>query len=93
MQATIRAATARPDYSVEIEWADGSRSVVDFAATIRKGGVFEPLADRSFFVERLTVGGGGDWLSWPGDLDFLADSLWYRSHPEAEVEETSAARR
>jgi hypothetical protein len=93
MRATIKTATAHPDHTVEIEWGDGSRSVVDFAPTIRKGGVFSVLADRSFFTGRLSVGGGGDWLSWPGDLDFSADSLWYRSHPEAEIEEASAARR
>jgi hypothetical protein len=93
MQATIKRATARNDYKVEIDWADGSRSTVDFASTIRKGGVFAPLADGEFFVSRLTVGDAGDWLSWPGDLDFSADSLWYRSHPDAEIEEASAARR
>ena len=85
MFAAIRAAEARSDYTVEIEWGDGSRSVVDFAATIEKGGVFAVLADKDFFVEGLSLGDDGDWLAWPGKIDFSADSLWYRSHPEEEV--------
>ncbi|MEX0815335.1 MAG: DUF2442 domain-containing protein [Dongiaceae bacterium] len=92
MEATIKSARARPDFTVEIEWADGSRSVVDFTATIRKGGVFTRLADPDFFSRKLTVGGEGDWLSWPGDLDFSADSLWYRSHPSEEIADKAAFR-
>ena len=89
MLATIKAAKARPDHTVEIEWGDGSRSVVDFAPTITKGGVFAALADMDFFVTRLSIGDDGDWLSWPGDLDFSADSLWFRSHPDQEVGEVA----
>lgn len=85
MIAAIRAAKACSDYTVEIEWVDGSRSVVEFTATIEKGGVFAVLADTDFFVERLSVGDNGDWLAWPGGIDFSADSLWYHSHPEEEV--------
>ena len=92
MFATIEEAEARPDYKVEIHWGDSSRSVVDFAPTIRKGGVFAALADKEIFVGRLSVGGDGDWLSWPGDIDFSADSLWYRSHPDQEVDEVAAAK-
>ncbi|MFQ5954392.1 MAG: DUF2442 domain-containing protein [Kiloniellales bacterium] len=83
---------ARPDFTVEIEWGDGSRSVVDFAATIDKGGVFAALGDKDFFVKRLSIGGDGDWLSWPGEPDFSSDSLWYRSHPDEEVGEVTAGR-
>ncbi len=92
MFATIKRAEARPDYTVEIEWGDGSHSIVDFAPTIKIGGVFAALADRDFFVNRLSIGGDGDWLSWPDELDFSADSLWYRSHPDQEVDEATAGR-
>ncbi len=90
MFAAIGAAEARSDDTAEIDWGDGSRSVVDFAATIEKGGVFVVLADKDFFVEGLSVGDDGDWLAWPGDIDFSADSLWYRSHPEEEVGDAAA---
>lgn len=90
MLATIKSAKARPDYTVEIEWSDGSRSVMDFAPTIAKGGVFATLADKDFFVHRLSIGDDGDWLSWPGDIDFSADSLWYRCNPGREADATAA---
>ena len=91
MFATIKSATAKSDHTVEITWENGTRSVVDFTLTIRKGGLFARLEDVDFFVNELGVGGDGDWLEWPGDLDFSADSLWYRTHPEEEIPEISAA--
>ena len=91
MFASIKAARARPDQTVEIEWGDGSLSVVDFAPTIEKGGVFAALGDRDFFVGKLSLGGDGDWLTWPGEIDFSADSLWYRSHPDQDIEEEATA--
>ncbi len=90
MLATIKTAQARSDYTVEIEWGDDSRSIVDFAATIEKGGVFAALADKDFFVNGVSVGDDGDWLSWPGELDFSSDSLWVRSHPDEKVGEAAA---
>ena len=91
MFKTIKSAQAGPDYTVEIEWEDGSRSVVDFASTVKKGGVFSALADKEFFINGLSVGGDGVWLTWPGELDFSADSLWHRCHPDQETDEISAA--
>mgnify|MGYP000146199358 CR=1 FL=1 len=90
MFSTIKSATAKPDHIVEITWTDGGRSLVDFAPTIKKGGVFACLEDADFFVNGLEVGGDGDWMGWPDDLDFSADSLWRRSHPDEDVPEISA---
>lgn len=81
MMHRIRKARARPDFTVEIEWDDGSRSVAGFADIVGEG-VAKALADPSYFVDRMAVGGNGDWLSWPDDVDFSADSLWYKAHPE-----------
>jgi hypothetical protein len=92
MNWTIKAAQAHGDFTVEINWADGSRSVVDFSSTVGKGGVFERMRDPDFFVARMRVGGEGDWLEWPGDLQFSADSLWYRSHPSEDIPEMAATR-
>ena len=90
MFATIKSATAKPDHTVEITWGDGARSVVDFTSTIGKGGLFARLGDTDFLVNEMKIGGDGDWLGWPDDLDFSADSLWYRSHPDQEIPEISA---
>lgn len=78
----IASAKARPDFTVEIVWDDGTRSVARFADIIARGGVAKPLADPSFFVERMAIGGIGDWLSWPDEVEFSADGLWYKAFPE-----------
>lgn len=86
MMPVIRRVQARPDFSVEIQWEDGETSVVSFRATIAKGGKFAQLGEWEFFA-RVEVGEDGDSIEWPGEIDFGADSLWYRAHPEAPIEE------
>ena len=44
------------------------------------------MADPEFF-SKVEVGEDGDCITWPGELDFGADSLWYRAHPDAPIEE------
>ena len=86
MLPTIQNAKPLPDACVEIHWADGSVSVIPFNDVIAKGGLFSQLADPDFFA-KVKVGDYGDCITWPGELDFGADSLWYRAHPDAAIEE------
>ena len=86
MMPVIRQVRARPDFSVEILWQDGETSVVSFRDTIAKAAKFAQLGDWDFFA-RVEVGEDGDSILWPGELDFGADSFWYRAHPEAAIEE------
>jgi hypothetical protein len=86
MMPIIRSAKARPDSEVEIEWDEGGISIISFHETIAKGGVFAPLADPEFFG-KVTVADEGHCITWPGELDFGADALWYRAHPDATIEE------
>jgi hypothetical protein len=86
MMPVIRRVQAKPDFSVEIQWQDGETSIVSFRDTIAKGGRFAQLSDSDFFA-RVEVGEDGDCIVWPGELDFGADSLWYRAHPDAPGEE------
>ena len=44
-----------PDYTVYAYFSDGSIKRYDMKPLIAKGGVFEPLKDKSFFSGRLTV--------------------------------------
>jgi len=53
---------------------------------LTKGGKFAQLGEWELFA-RVEVGEDGDSIESPGELDFGADSLWYRAHPEAPVEE------
>lgn len=78
----IATAKANPDHTIEIQWQHGPTSVVDFKPTIAKGGVFTPMADPEFFVDRMYVADDGYYLGWPEEIDFSADSLWYRTHPD-----------
>lgn len=74
-------AEPQPDFTVMIRWDDGSTSVADFRSIVGIG-VAADMADANYFVTRMALGGEGDWLSWPGEVDFSADSLWYKAHPD-----------
>jgi hypothetical protein len=91
MSHRIKAALAKPDFSVQIEWQDGSSDTIDFKPIIARGGVMNRLADPEFFVNALQVEADGYALGWPttpdrpdevGGIDFSAASLWYRAHPD-----------
>lgn len=74
-------AKARPDYSVEVVWDDGSASTVSFAELVGHG-VCTAMVDAAYFVDRVSIADEGYVLSWPNDVEFSADSLWYKSHPD-----------
>jgi hypothetical protein len=64
-----------PGYKLDLAYADGSHSIVDFLPRIQRGGVFAPLQDPAFF-NQVSIAEDGRTIEWPGDLDFCADSLW-----------------
>ena len=43
------------DYTVYAYFSDGSIKKLDMKPVIAKGGVFDPLKDKAFFANRLTV--------------------------------------
>ncbi len=83
MQHRIAAATANPDFTVELRFANGRAATVDLREFVATGEVTKPLRrDPGLFVEGLRLGGDGTWLSWPGEVKIDADALWYQAHPE-----------
>ena len=79
----IKRATPHADFTVAIEWADGSVSKVDFRPEIARGGELASLAEPAVFLHRLFVQWAGDSLAWEtpsGLIDFHADELWQRSN-------------
>ena len=91
MMPRIARAIAQPDTSVRVEWTDGSIDVIDFKPIVAHGGVMAALADRAFFVSGMQVDAEGYSLGWPstpaspaevGGIDFSAQGLWYRAHPD-----------
>jgi len=80
---SIARATPRSDFSVAIEWTDGTSSRIDFRPEIVKGGALSQLGEPALFLHRLFVQSAGNSLAWEtpsGLIDFHADELWQRAH-------------
>jgi hypothetical protein len=83
---SIARATPRSDFTVTIEWTDGTKSVVDFRPEIVRGGALAHLQEPALFLHRLFVQSAGGSLAWEtpsGLLDFHADELWKRTHTKS----------
>lgn len=82
MQHRISSATAHSNGTVTLTWDGGEIGTVDFAPNIERGGVCAPMADPDFFVAKIRVADQGCVLAWSDEIEFSADSLWYRLHPD-----------
>ncbi len=83
---SIARATPRPDFSVEVEWRDGSSSRIDFRPEIARGGALTHLGEPAVFLHRLFVQSSGESLAWEtpaGLVDFHAEELWRRTHAKS----------
>ena len=79
----IARAAPRRDFTVDIEWTDGSRSTVDLKPEIARGGVLTDLGEPAVFQRRMFLHAEGESLAWEvfGQfVDFHADNLWAASH-------------
>jgi hypothetical protein len=86
----IVTATANADYSVDIAWDDGTNSHVSFASSVGRG-VCAPMKNVDYFVGNMAIGEDGFALAWPNEVEFSADSLWYKAHPDDKRREIEAA--
>ena len=91
MMPRIAKATADPNYLLRIEWPDGCTDVIDFKPIIAQGSVMTALADATFSATGFSVDPDGYSLGWSstpgaadevGGIDFSAQGLWCRVHPE-----------
>jgi hypothetical protein len=91
MMPRIAKATGLPNFQLRVEWQDARSDILDFKPIIAQGGVMNALSDPVFFTERLVVDRDGYALGWPttpaapeevGGIDFSAQGLWYRAHPD-----------
>ena len=83
---SIARAAPRSDFTVVIEWSDGSKSVVDFRPDIAKGEALSYLREPAVFLHRLFVQSEGQSLAWEtpsGLIDFHVDELWQRAHSKS----------
>ena len=79
----ITKATPAQNKIVNIEFTDNTIYSFDLKPFIKKGNVFEVLEDDSIF-NKVKIGENGRSLEFPNELDFCADSLWLKAHPESE---------
>lgn len=77
----IKEVTVEENYKLSIVYENGSSVAVDFTPIIHKGGIFTQLSDRNFFAQ-VAIGQNGRHLQWPDEIEFCADALWLKSHPE-----------
>jgi hypothetical protein len=76
MHPRITRALAVGDFRLALDFADGSRGVVDLAPLISgRGGVFQPLQDPAFF-SRVAVDLDAGTVIWPNGVDLDPDVLY-----------------
>tara|TARA_R110002020_G_scaffold371615_2_gene583189 strand:- start:1819 stop:2082 length:264 start_codon:yes stop_codon:yes gene_type:complete len=65
-----------PDYTLEVEFADGVRGTVRMAGMIKAddAGVFAALRDIAIFMQAFISAYGA--VTWPGELDLAPDAMY-----------------
>jgi Protein of unknown function (DUF2442) len=77
----IASAIADPQtHTVRLTWRNGAITTAQFGRLVGQG-VFEAFRDPAFFA-KVDIRRNGRVLTWPGELDFCADALWFEAHPE-----------
>ncbi len=71
------------DYTVELEFGNGERRVVDLARYLQGEGVFASALEPDIFSKMFIEEGGG--LAWPSGVDMCPNML-YHNLPPASVE-------
>jgi hypothetical protein len=60
---------------LDVVWADGRRTRIDFGDPIARLRVFAPLEDQAFFAKVRVINDG--WaIAWSDEIDYSADALW-----------------
>ncbi len=62
-------------YTIELEFDDGERGIVDFSKYLHKGGVFERFKDPEFF-RNFTVSEELGTLTWGNEVDVAPETLY-----------------
>ena len=71
----VVSATYEGSYRIEITFDDGERGIVDFAPYLKRGGVFSPFRDLTFFRE-FRVNEELGTLTWGDEIDIAPETLY-----------------
>jgi len=84
MRSTPRLIEAKPldGYIVHIRFEDGTMADVDLSYLLDYGGVFEPLRDRTYFVQLRSDAEAGT-IVWPNDADVAPETLYAHAQRRA----------
>jgi hypothetical protein len=82
MLHTITRVAPDPGGRLHLTYASGGVVEVDLTPMIRRGGVFAALADPALFAQ-VTLGPGGRYLEWRGEVDLCADALRLAAHEQS----------
>jgi hypothetical protein len=63
----------RGGFVYHVVFDDGKRGDMDFSEYVRRGPIFEPLRDTTFF-KKATIEGGT--ISWPNGADIAPETLY-----------------
>ena len=88
MLRTITHIQPEPRYHLRVRYAHGEEVVADFSALVQRGGIFQPLGDLDFFAQ-VSLGPGGRFVTWPGEIDFCADALWLEGQESEQAVQAS----
>ena len=69
------------DYKINLNFDDSTTLVFDLKNYFHKGSVFQILKKKHYFND-AKISKDGRSLEFPYELDFCADSLWLKAHPE-----------
>ncbi|ESJ25363.1 MULTISPECIES: DUF2442 domain-containing protein [Cupriavidus] len=61
-----------PNYRLDVEFADGTRGIVDMSRDDFHG-VFAPLADEAYFAKASIADGA---VVWPNGVDIAPDAMY-----------------
>jgi len=70
----IRSVDPKPGFRLALTWDKGASSTVDLSDMISKGGVFQPLAEKSVFAA-VRIGENNRVIEWPAPADEDGDPI------------------
>lgn len=68
----VTALQVLPGFRLDVEFADGQRGIVDMSKDDFSG-VFEPLADETYFAQATVKDGV---VVWPNGVDIAPDAMY-----------------